>query len=79
MSAEGADGTPVKLGEARFALRSRAVCWGVDTGLFESETSSMLPNPIAVASSAFSASVVVSPASSLKAASFAILSGMIIF
>ena len=36
---------PVKVGEARFALRSRAVCWAVDTGLFASEVLSTLARP----------------------------------
>ena len=37
--------SPVKVGDAKFAFRSRAVCCAVLTGLFKSEVLSMLPSP----------------------------------
>ena len=36
---------PVKVGEARLALRFRAVCWAVDTGLLASEVLFTFPSP----------------------------------
>ena len=36
---------PVKVGEARLAFRSRALCWDVDTGLLASEVLSTDPSP----------------------------------
>ena len=36
---------PVNVGEAKFALRSRAVCWAVETGLAVSAVLSTLPRP----------------------------------
>ena len=35
----------MKVGEARFAFRSKAVCPAVDTGLFASEVLSTFPKP----------------------------------
>ena len=41
----GKTGSPVKVGDARFAFRSSAVCCAVLTGLFKSEVLSILPSP----------------------------------
>jgi hypothetical protein len=36
---------PVKVGEARFAFRFKAVCWAVLTGLLASDVLSTFPRP----------------------------------
>ena len=63
---------PLKLGDAKFAFRFKAVCWAVDTGLFASLVSFTLLKPtiaavmpetvpvkVGLASGAFSESAVV--------------------
>jgi len=50
----GSVGVPVNVGEARFALRSSAVCWAVETGFAVSAVLSTLPSPtIAVTANTF--------------------------
>ena len=45
VAAVGTAGVPVKVGDARFALRLSAVCCAVETGLFVSLVLSTLPKP----------------------------------
>ena len=48
-AAVGAAGVPVKVGELISALRFKAVCPAVDTGLLASEVLSTFPSPTCVA------------------------------